>query len=38
MSLKTKDGCGKLGHEPGMSLKTKDLTLQCGNFIENKGG
>jgi hypothetical protein len=25
MSLKTKDRCGKLGREPGMSMKTKVL-------------
>jgi hypothetical protein len=38
MSLKIKDGCGKLGRKPGMSLKTKDLALHCGNVIENTGG
>jgi hypothetical protein len=37
MSLKTKDRCGKLGDEAGMSLKTKEILAKCGNVIENEG-
>jgi hypothetical protein len=38
MSLKTKDRCGKLGNEAGMSLKTNGLAILGGNVIENTGG
>jgi hypothetical protein len=35
--MKTKDRFGKLGNEAGMYVKTKDLSDQGGNVIENKG-
>jgi hypothetical protein len=38
MSLKTKERCGKLAGEAGMSMKTNDLALRSGNVIEKKGG
>jgi hypothetical protein len=31
MSLKTKDRCGKLGNDVGMSMKTKDHPFAAGN-------
>jgi hypothetical protein len=36
--MKTKDRCGKLGAEPGMSLKIKGLAISSGNLIEKTGG
>jgi hypothetical protein len=38
MLLKTKDCCGKLCGEAGMSMKTKEMRVESGNVIENKGG
>jgi hypothetical protein len=38
MSLKIKDRCGKLGNEPGMSMKKRYLSLNSGNVVEKKGG
>jgi hypothetical protein len=37
MLLKTKDRCGKPRSQPGMLLKTKELFVISGNFIEKKG-
>jgi hypothetical protein len=37
MLLKTKDGCGKLGCETGMSMKTKEILVESGNVVEKKG-
>jgi hypothetical protein len=36
MLLKTKDRCGKPEGETGMSMKTKEISVQCGNVIENE--
>jgi hypothetical protein len=36
-SMKTKDGCGKLCGEAGMSMKTKEMRVECGNVGEKKG-
>src|SRR5208337_1107076 len=36
-SMKTKDRCGKLGCQAGMSMKTKELRVKGGNVVENKG-
>jgi hypothetical protein len=35
--MKTKDRCGKLRGEAGMSLKTREIVVKCAEFIENKG-
>ena len=37
MLLKTKDGCGKLGEEAGMSMKKSYLAPYGGNVLEKKG-
>jgi hypothetical protein len=37
MLLKTKDGCGKLYGEAGMSMNTKEIRVESGNVVENKG-
>jgi hypothetical protein len=37
MLLKTKDRCGKLCGEAGMSLKTKEMRVESGNVGEKKG-
>jgi hypothetical protein len=37
MSLKTKDGCGKLNGEAGMYLKIKEIRADSGNVVENTG-
>jgi hypothetical protein len=34
--MKTKDRCGKLGNEPGMSSKTKGIADKHGNLVENE--
>jgi hypothetical protein len=35
--MKTKERCGKIGNEAGMSMKTKDIVVKVGNFVENEG-
>jgi hypothetical protein len=37
MLLKTKDRCGKPGGGAGMSMKTKEISVQCGDVVETKG-
>jgi hypothetical protein len=37
MSLKTKDRCGKLAREAGMSMKTKVVSSGFRNLVEKKG-
>jgi hypothetical protein len=37
MLLKTKEGCGKLGREAGMYMKTKEMRSKGRNVIEKKG-
>jgi hypothetical protein len=37
MLLKTKERCGKLAVEAGMSMKTNGLSADCGNVVENTG-
>jgi hypothetical protein len=37
MLLKTKERCGKLAVEAGISMKTKHLAADCGNIVENTG-
>jgi hypothetical protein len=37
MLLKTKDRCGKPGAEAGMSMKTKEIPIRCGNVVETTG-
>jgi hypothetical protein len=37
-SMKTKDCCGKLCGKAGMSMKTKEMKVESGNVVENKGG
>jgi hypothetical protein len=36
MSLKKKDGVGKLGNEAGMSMKTNEIPEKSWNVAENK--
>jgi hypothetical protein len=38
MLLKTKDGCGKLGNEAGMSVKIHNLAVQSGNVVKKTSG
>jgi hypothetical protein len=35
--MKTKDRCGKLGNEAGMSMKTKEIVVIGREFVENEG-
>jgi hypothetical protein len=37
MSMKTKDSCGKLANEAGMSMKKRHLALKHVYIVENKG-
>ena len=37
MYMKTKDRCEKLAREAGMSMKTRELSLESENVVENKG-
>jgi hypothetical protein len=34
--MKTKDRCGKPGPEAGTSMKTKEISVNSGNVIENE--
>jgi hypothetical protein len=37
MLLKTKDGCGRLCTEAGMYVKTKWISAESWNVVENTG-